>query len=95
MATTDTHGYTDNKKPLLDRLRVKGHVGGLGRMVDDNRYCIDVRTQISAVQAALDKVALGLVDERARYCVIRGKKGEQEKRTAELLGVISRLVRRG
>jgi DNA-binding FrmR family transcriptional regulator len=96
MATTDTQGYTENKKPLLDRLRrIEGQVRGLGRMVEEDRYCIDVLTQISTVQDALDKVALGLVDEHARHCVIGGKKGEQEQRTAELMGAISRLVRRG
>ncbi len=95
MATTDTQGYTENKKPLLDRLRrIEGQVRGLGRMVEEDRYCIDVLTQISTVQDALDKVALGLVDEHARHCVIGGKKGEQEKRTAGLMGAISRLVRR-
>jgi DNA-binding FrmR family transcriptional regulator len=63
-------------------------------MVEEDRYCIDVLTQISAVQAALDKVALGLVDKHVRHCAIKGKKGEQEKRTAKLMSAISRLVRR-
>ena len=53
--------------------RVEGQVRGVARMVEDERYCIDVLTQISAVQAALDKVALGLLDGHARHCVIEGE----------------------
>jgi DNA-binding FrmR family transcriptional regulator len=90
-----TRGYTATKDQLLQRLaRVKGQVGGLERMVDEDRYCIDVLTQISAVQAALDKVALGLLDDHARHCVIGGKSEEQEDRTAELMGAVGRLVAR-
>ena len=60
-----TRGYSATKDQLLTRLRrIEGQVGGLQRMVDEDRYCIDVLTQISAVQAALDKVALGLLDGR-------------------------------
>ncbi len=96
MAASDIHGYTGSKKPLLDRLkRIEGQVRGLARMVEDDRYCIDVLTQISAVQAALDRVALGLLNGHARHCVVGGKKREQDERTAELMGAIGRLVRRG
>jgi DNA-binding FrmR family transcriptional regulator len=73
--TTDrpTRGYTANKGQLLKRLaRIKGQVGGVERMVQDDRYCIDVLTQIAAIEAALDKVALGLLDDHARHCVIGG-----------------------
>ena len=71
--TTPTRGYTASKDQLLKRLRrVEGQVRGIERMVEDERYCIDVLTQISAVQAALDKVALGLLDGHARHCVIGG-----------------------
>ena len=69
--TTPTRGYSATKDQLLKRLRrVEGQVRGVQGMVDDDRYCIDVLTQISAIQAALDKVALGLLDEHARRCVI-------------------------
>ena len=89
MADTETpqpparpRGYTATKDQLLNRLRrIEGQVRGIERMVDDDRYCIDVLTQISAVQAALDKVALGLLDEHARHCVIAGSEGER-RRTA-------------
>jgi DNA-binding FrmR family transcriptional regulator len=89
-------GYTATKDQLKDRLaRIEGQVRGIGRMVEDDRYCIDVLTQISAVQAALDKVALGLLDDHARSCVI-GAEGEQrEDRTEELMAAVGRLMRRG
>lgn len=93
---SETRGYAANKKSLLDRLkRVEGQVRGLARMVEDERYCIDIITQISAAQAALDKVALGLLDDHARHCIIGGKKAAQDERTAELMGAIGRLMRRG
>ncbi|HEV2753698.1 MAG TPA: metal-sensitive transcriptional regulator, partial [Solirubrobacteraceae bacterium] len=68
MATTrPVRGYTATKDQLNARLaRIEGQVRGIQRMVDEDRYCIDVLTQISAVQAALDKVALGLLDDHAR-----------------------------
>ena len=99
MATTGTseaRGYTATKDELLKRLRrIEGQVGGLQRMVDDDRYCIDVLTQISAVQAALDKVALGLLDEHARHCVVGGPETKKEERTEELMAAVGRLMRRG
>ena len=64
-------GYSASKDQLLARLRrIEGQVRGIERMVVDDRYCIDVLTQISAVQAALDKVALGLMDDHVQHCVI-------------------------
>jgi len=88
-------GYTASKDQLLRRLaRVEGQVRGLARMVDDDRYCVDVLTQIAAVQAALDKVALGLLDDHARHCVIGGNEGQQDERTEELMAAVGRLVRR-
>src|SRR5436190_3069748 len=64
-------GYGATKNQLLRRLsRVEGQVRGISRMVEEDRYCIDVLTQISAAQAALDKVALGLLDDHARHCVV-------------------------
>ena len=91
-----THGYTATKDQLLKRLRrIEGQVRGVERMVEDGRYCIDVLTQVSAVQAALDKVALGLVDEHVRHCVVGGHgQGTQEELTDELMNAVGRLVRR-
>jgi CsoR family transcriptional regulator, copper-sensing transcriptional repressor len=91
-----SRGYTATKEQLQTRLaRVEGQVRGIQRMVQDDRYCIDVITQISAVQAALDKVALGLIDDHARHCIIGGKDEEQADRTTELMGAVGRLMRRG
>jgi DNA-binding FrmR family transcriptional regulator len=95
--TTQTRGYTATKDQLLTRLkRIEGQVRGIEGMVDDDRYCIDVITQISAVQAALDKVALGLLDGHARHCVVDGKaEGTPEELTDELMAAVGRLMRRG
>jgi CsoR family transcriptional regulator, copper-sensing transcriptional repressor len=93
---TEDRGYTVNKKSLLDRLkRVEGQVRGLARMVEEDRYCIDIITQISAVQAALDKVALGLLDDHAHHCLMTTKAGDRDQRAAELMGAVGRLLRRG
>lgn len=89
-------GYQATKDELLDRMaRIKGQVGGIERMVEDDRYCIDVLTQIGAVQAALDKVALGLLDGHARTCVLGAEAELQEDRTVELMAAVGRLMRRG
>ena len=94
--TTETRGYTATKDQLLTRLRrIEGQVGGIERMVEDDRYCIDVLTQISAVQAALDKVALGLLDEHARHCVMGAGEDDQPAKTEELMAAVGRLMRRG
>ena len=95
--TTDTtRGYTSTKEQLQKRLkRVEGQVRGVEKMVEEDRYCIDVLTQISAIQAALDKVALGLMDDHARHCVIGGPAEVKEERTEELMAAVARLMRRG
>jgi DNA-binding FrmR family transcriptional regulator len=94
--TTPTRGYTATKDQLLNRLkRIQGQVRGIEGMVEDDRYCIDVLTQISAVQAALDKVALGLLDDHARHCVIGAAEDEQADKTQELMAAVGRLMRRG
>ncbi len=94
---TETRGYTATKDQLKTRLRrVEGQVRGIERMVDEDRYCIDVLTQIGAVQAALDKVALGLLDQHARHCVVEGHaKGTPAELTDEMMGAVGRLLRRG
>jgi DNA-binding FrmR family transcriptional regulator len=94
--TTPIRGYTATKDQLLKRLkRIEGQVRGIEGMVEDDRYCIDVLTQISAVQAALDKVALGLLDEHARHCVMGADAAEQADKTDELMAAVARLMRRG
>src|SRR3954463_15567685 len=89
-APTPARGYTATKDQLHKRLRrIEGQVRGIERMVDEDRYCIDVVTQITAVQAALDKVALGLLDDHAHHCVVGGKGvGEPDELTDELMGAV-------
>ena len=97
MASAETRGYAATKDDLTKRLRrVEGQVRGVQGMVEDERYCIDVLTQISAIQAALDKVALGLLDQHAHHCVM-GAEGDaaRDEKTAELMGAVGRLMRRG
>jgi len=96
-SSTPTRGYTATKGQLNDRLaRIEGQVRGIQRMVEDDRYCIDVITQIAAIQAALDKVALGLLDDHARTCVIGAEdEAVQADRTGELMAAVGRLMRRG
>ena len=94
---SSVRGYTASKDELAQRLaRIEGQVRGIQRMVDDERYCIDILTQISAIQAALDKVALGLLDDHARTCVIGAEDSAmQADRTQELMAAVGRLMRRG
>jgi DNA-binding FrmR family transcriptional regulator len=95
--TTPSRGYSTTKDQLGKRLRrIEGQVRGVERMVEEDRYCIDVVTQISAIQAALDKVALGLLDQHARHCVIEGHgDAKPEEMTDELMGAVARIMRRG
>ena len=89
-------GYTATKDQLLTRLRrVEGQVRGVEKMVEDDRYCIDVLTQISAIQAALDKVALGLLDQHTAHCVMGAQGDERTKKADELMAAVGRLMRRG
>src|SRR5579862_1971319 len=89
-------GYQASKDQLLNRLaRIKGQVGGIERMVEQDRYCIDVLTQIAAIQAALDKVALALLDGHARTCVLDAPAEQREERTVELMAAVGRIMRRG
>jgi len=95
-ATVETHGYSANKDAVLKRLRrLEGQVRGVEKMVTDDRYCIDIVTQITAIQAALDKVALELLEDHAKHCVIGGSKAKQDDRTAELMNAVKRLLRHG
>ena len=91
-----TFGYTKDKDALIKRLhRIEGQVRGIEKMVEGDRYCIDILTQISAVQAALDKVALGLLSDHAEHCVIGAAEDDQPEKTHELMTAVARLMRRG
>ena len=92
MASAQTPGYKASKEQLLKRLaRVEGQVRGVSRMLEEDRYCIDVLTQIEAAQQALNKIALGLVDDHVRNCM-RGGQGASDKQVEELMGAVGRLV---
>src|ERR1700716_3108495 len=93
---TPARGYTASKDQLLARLsRIEGQIRGIEGMVENDRYCIDFLTQIGAAQAALDKVALGLLDGHAHTCVIGAEPDQQDERTEEMMAAVGRLLRRG
>lgn len=94
---TQARGYTATKKELLGRLaRIEGQVRGVARMVEEDRYCIDVVTQINAAGAALDMVGLGLLDGHVRHCLIGGHGGpsDPDEQAEELMGAVGRMVSR-
>jgi DNA-binding FrmR family transcriptional regulator len=88
-------GYIENKEKVKNRLRrIAGQIGGIERMVEEERYCIDILTQISAAQAAIDKVALALLDEHTRHCVVGAESPEaREEKTEEMMEAVGRLLR--
>ena len=86
-------GYYDGKDDVLARLRrVEGQIRGLQRMVENDEYCIDILTQITAASNALKKVAVGLLDDHIRHCVAEGT-GEGKDMVAEATAAIERLVK--
>jgi DNA-binding FrmR family transcriptional regulator len=89
-------GYTLEKDDYLTRLRkIEGQVRGLQRLVDEDTYCIDILTQIASVDAALKKVALGLVDQHLRHCVIDAVEADRDDgqlRLAEATMAVERLL---
>jgi CsoR family transcriptional regulator, copper-sensing transcriptional repressor len=90
-------GYTAGKDQLLSRLaKIEGQVRGVARMVDEDRYCIDVLTQINAARAALDKVALGLLDGHVKHCLVGGHGGPEDpdEQVAEVMGAVGRMLSR-
>ena len=94
---TGSQGYSNNKDNYAKRLRrIEGQVRGIAKMIDDEKYCIDILTQISAVNSALQSVALGLLDEHLSHCVsdaVAEGGVEADKKLAEASAAIARLVR--
>jgi CsoR family transcriptional regulator, copper-sensing transcriptional repressor len=90
------YGYAMKKPELLGRLRrIEGQVRGLARMVDEDTYCIDILTQISAVQSALKGVALGLLDDHVRNCVRESIQADGgDEKVEELVAAVARMARR-
>ena len=94
---TAAHGYSPQKDNYAKRLRrIEGQVRGIAKMIDEDKYCIDVLTQISAVNSALQSVALGLLDEHLAHCVVdAARQGgpESDEKLREASDAIARLVR--
>ena len=90
-------GYSDNKQAVLKRLRrIEGQIRGLQRMVDEDTYCIDVLTQVSAATKALESVALELLDDHLAHCVreaVASGGPEADAKVSEASAAIARLVR--
>jgi DNA-binding FrmR family transcriptional regulator len=89
-------GYTASKEQLLGRLsRAEGQVRGVAKMVEEDRYCIDVLTQISAARAALEQISLGLLDGHARHCMLGEGEAPEDpnEQVEELMGAVGRLVK--
>ena len=98
VAAEQTHGYTKDKDALVKRLhRIGGQVRGIERMVEDDRYCIDILTQISAVNTALESLAFKILDEHVRHCVAgaltSGDEADARTKTEELLEAVQRFAR--
>lgn len=91
------HGYITDKERYLDRLRrIEGQVRGVQRMVEDEQYCIDILTQVSALTRALQAVALGLLDDHLKHCVLDAAHvggDEANAKIKEASDAINRLVR--
>ena len=103
MTTVDTHtehshhGYITDKERYLNRLkRIEGQARGISRMVDEEKYCIDILTQISALKSTLEAVAVGLLDDHLKHCVVdaaRAGGDEADQKIKEASDAIARLVR--
>src|SRR6266516_6080630 len=95
---TTIHGYTKDKEALVKRLhRIEGQVRGIERMVQDDRYCIDILPQIGAVSTALESLAVTLLDDHVRHCVqdalASGDARAANEKTEELLAAVQRFAR--
>ena len=94
---TEAPGYHDTKAAYLTRLRrIEGQVRGIQRMVDEDTYCIDILTQVSAVNKALQSVAVGLVEDHLNHCVraaVAAGGSEADEKVAEATTAIARLLR--
>jgi DNA-binding FrmR family transcriptional regulator len=100
MSTTEphVHGYTKDKDALIKRLhRIEGQVRGVEKMVEDDRYCIDILTQIAAVNTALESLAFKILDDHVRHCVTgaltSGDAEDAHVKTEELLDAVRRFAR--
>ncbi len=93
-----TYGYADNKPSLIKRLhRIEGQVHGIEKMVEEDRYCIDILTQIGAASTALGSLAFEVLDDHVKHCVARalasGDQAEAAQKTEELLAAVKRFAK--
>ena len=93
-----THGYADDKAALIKRLhRIEGQVRGIERMVEEDRYCIDILTQLGAVTTALESLAFKILDDHVQHCVAgalaSGDAAEADAKSRELLDAVHRFAR--
>ena len=91
-------GYTADKDKLLKRLaRIEGQVRGVSRMIEDDRYCIDILTQLGAVDTALEAVAIKVLEEHVNHCVaaalVSGDEADASAKAAELLDAVQRFAK--
>jgi len=95
--THEHHGYITDKDKYLNRLkRIEGQARGISKMVEEEKYCIDILTQISALTSALQTVAVGLLDDHLKHCVVdaaRAGGSEADAKIKEATDAIARLVR--
>jgi CsoR family transcriptional regulator, copper-sensing transcriptional repressor len=96
--TTNAYGYSENKNKLLKRLaRAEGQVRGIARMVEEDRYCIDILTQLAAVDTALESVALEILEDHVTHCVAgalaSGDETDAENKIDELLEAVRRFAK--
>ena len=93
-----TYGYAEEREALIRRLhRIEGQVRGIEKMIEDDRYCIDILTQVAAVSTALEAVALKILDDHVRHCVAgalaSGDEDDARTKTEELLQAVQRFAR--
>jgi DNA-binding FrmR family transcriptional regulator len=96
--TPQTYGYAENKNELLKRLaRAEGQVRGIARMVEEDRYCIDILTQLAAADTALESVALAILDDHVKHCVAgalaSGDETDAGAKVDELLAAVRRFAK--
>jgi DNA-binding FrmR family transcriptional regulator len=96
--TTNAYGYAENKDKLLKRLaRAGGQVRGIARMVEEDRYCIDILTQLAAVDTALESVALEILEDHVKHCVAgalaSGDEADAENKIDELVEAVRRFAK--
>lgn len=91
---SDKHVTQPHKKALLSRLkRAEGQVRGIAKMVEEDRYCVDILTQIAALRSAIDAVALRLIEDHAKGCVSNSIRNGDESAVDELMGIVKRFTK--